>query len=171
MTNWVSIIISSLAALSIMSGAELPAAKAQQNDASNSSFRLAQSGSVGGRAGRGRKDLSGGGKKTVKRRPAGSSVAGRWRWTARCSPFGNWVGSFFLRGPASSFSGSFHQDQPGGDGRITAGRAGGGKVSFKLNGTWGGVAYVQTWSGSFTGRHMVGSIAGGPGSCSWTANR
>ena len=60
--------------------------------------QLAQAGSVGGRVGRGKKDLSGGVKntrrKTVSKRKAVSScrrVIGRWSWT---HVFGTWIVNF-----------------------------------------------------------------------------
>ena len=95
-----------------------------------------------------------------------SSIAGRWRWDARCGQ-GNFQGEFEI-GEGKQFTGAFLSDLPG---PISNGRRNGNQVSFSRQslGQW------QPWTGSLRGSNsMAGSLvrtdAGGD-RCTWTATR
>jgi len=98
---------------------------------------------------------------------SGTSVAGRWRWSANCQS-GHYSGEFDLsQTTGGPFTGNFAGTNVSDLGAITGGRANGGTISFTRHAPPG---VNQHWSGRLTSGHISGSISGNE-SCSWQASK
>jgi hypothetical protein len=167
-----------LAAAAMAWAAAAPTALAQSVDTTTENPRLAQSGSVGGRAGRGRKDLSGGGS---ARKPAGAernrarkrvirrSVTGRWRLQTNCNT-GKFTIMLTLRQNApTTFSGTTHTiagRTKGTKTQLYNGRINGNRVTYSRSKSWVTNA-VGTISPNW--RRMSGTETGALWTCKFVA--
>lgn len=139
----------------------------------------AQSGSTGGSLGKSGKSVSG----TVlpKRLPGSASgsdaipatrdITGTWHWEARCATSGVWTGTVTLAGRPENLTGSFAQDQPGGDGAFLGGSASGTRITFRRRTG----LLVQIWDGEISdggsGSIIVGRASHALETCSFTARK
>jgi hypothetical protein len=145
------------------------------------SLVFGQAGSVGGVVGKTDKSLSGGGVAPETQaeprskgerhtdghksdQPSGSSVSGRWHWSADCT-LGHYQAEFDL---AQTSPGNFNGHFVGDVGTIADGHISGTRLSFTQTNV------NHYWKGQLAAGHMKGTISGSGvhyANCSWEASK
>ncbi len=145
-------------------------------------FQMAQSGgSVGGRAGRGRKDLSGGNKATtgkpkgsaapIRKIRRGFSLTGRWLMRLKCTTGNFQVRATFKQTSATSFTGTTLGLTTGYKSVISNGRIAGNRITFTRRSVNSVIPAGVRMAARVTGRRMTGTEQGPLWSCTFTARK